>query len=766
MKRITLTSLACTALLAATASTFVLDATAATPNPNSAVVKERIFNDCPFSTVTVVNNYPSLLSIEDAGLACSGFANLHNWTLSEDGVNGAAFDNNADFRISADLVISGTGNGESGIRISPWWSKDVDGRFNVRVPDGEIAAFGGRLPFYSFTSAHGLHYVRGETIYLEATYKPHGLNASSPATIEYRVTYQGQTYSSGALNFDEGNPAEDPPHGRWGMLNDGRVGGYLQAFMQPGNFASNVKATYSNIRFVICPIEPDPADAVTKERVFNDCPFTVLTVVNDYPNQISFNDAGLACSGFANMHVWTLSDDGRNETIFNNDDDFHIATDLVITGKGEGGLRVSPWFSHDVDGLFNVRSTDGEIACFGGRLPFYTFTGAHGLRYTPGETIRLGVTYRHNGLSAASPGTIQYDLTYQGVSYSSGPLSFDEGNPSEDPPRGRWGILNDARVGGHMKAFMTPGDFTATTNATFTNIVYESGVKATVDVDPNTLNLRAGGRFVTAYIEPEAPYAAADIDVHSLRLNGWTGPAAGTAVLGDHDGDGIADLAVKFPRMAVHESSGQSGEVTITGEVGGACFAGSDQVRIVAVRRPSSGEVVARGSTTTVRWEQVSGNSAAIHYSLDDGDSWMLVAEGLPNSGSYDWAVPDVQCATARIAVVVDDGTQEAAGISDRFSIDAVVGVGDGMITFALSGTVPNPSKGGAFNVRFSLPDGKRATLSLFDVSGRRLASREVGVMGAGRHTVTLAQRLPAGLYMVRLDREGMSLKSRAAVVR
>ena len=44
-----------------------------------------------------------------------------------------------------------------------------------------------------------------------------------------------------------------------------------------------------------------------------------------------------------------------------------------------------------------------------------------------------------------------------GTSYTSGPLNMDEANPSEDPPHGRWGILNDARVGGHMKAFMTPG---------------------------------------------------------------------------------------------------------------------------------------------------------------------------------------------------------------------------------------------------------------------------------------------------------------------
>jgi hypothetical protein len=42
------------------------------------------------------------------------------------------------------------------------------------------------------------------------------------------VTQGATTYSSGALAFDQGNPAEDPPYGLWGMLNDARVGGFFQ----------------------------------------------------------------------------------------------------------------------------------------------------------------------------------------------------------------------------------------------------------------------------------------------------------------------------------------------------------------------------------------------------------------------------------------------------------------------------------------------------------------------------------------------------------
>lgn len=221
---------------------------AATPDPTSVLFNLRVFNDCPGSTVTTTNNYPSLVAIEDQGLFCNGFANLHNWHFSEDGVSEAVFNNDAHFRFSADLVISGTGNGEAGLQVAPWWSHNVDGRFNVRSTDGEIACFGGRLPFYSFTGNYGLHYVKGEVIGLEIIYTPNDLSETNPATIEYIVNYGG-SYSSGLLPFDMGNPAEDPPYGLWGMLNDARVGGYCQLFMDPGNDESGVRTEWQNIRY-------------------------------------------------------------------------------------------------------------------------------------------------------------------------------------------------------------------------------------------------------------------------------------------------------------------------------------------------------------------------------------------------------------------------------------------------------------------------------------------------------------------------------------
>lgn len=118
-------------------------ATVANATIDSAVLNLRVFNDEPGSSLTTFNNYPALVEISDTRFSSVGFANLHNFHLADAGVE-HAFANNEAFSFSADLTISGGNNGEAGLQLAPWWSHNVDGRFNFRTTDGEIAAFGGR----------------------------------------------------------------------------------------------------------------------------------------------------------------------------------------------------------------------------------------------------------------------------------------------------------------------------------------------------------------------------------------------------------------------------------------------------------------------------------------------------------------------------------------------------------------------------------------------------------------------------------------------
>jgi len=227
----------------------------ATPVPNSAVLHLRVFNDCPISILNTVNAFPGSIVIDDQNATapfCVGFANLHTWRFSTDGVNALPLQNGDTFEYSCVVVLNGVGEG--GISLSPWWSPDADGLFNVRTTDGEIACFGGRMPFFSFTAAFGLHYVNNTPIQLGISYIPNGLSSVSPAQVVYNVRYASTNYTSGLINFDQGNPAEDPPHGQWGALNPWYAGGHVKMFVQTVGQPHGMTATWSDVQYNAGPV--------------------------------------------------------------------------------------------------------------------------------------------------------------------------------------------------------------------------------------------------------------------------------------------------------------------------------------------------------------------------------------------------------------------------------------------------------------------------------------------------------------------------------
>jgi hypothetical protein len=93
---------------------------------------------------------------------------------------------------------------------------------------------------------------------------------------------------------------------------------------------------------------------------------------------------------------------------------------------------------------------------------------------------------------------------------------------------------------------------------------------------------------------------------------------------------------------------------------------------------------------------------------------------------------------------------------------------GPGAATFALVGAWPNPSPGDLLDVTFALPTSAPARIVLLDVGGRRVTGLEVGMMGPGQHSVSLAKgrHLPAGLYFVRLSQGENARTIRVAVLR
>ena len=245
--------------IALAAGVFAVEA-AATPAVNGALLKTRIFNDCPISTLATVNTYPAEISFREAELICFGFANLHNWSFSADGgMTEAVFNNGDSFVFGATVVVSGANvnGGEGGLRLSPWWGQDTEGRFNVRIPDGEVACFGGVLPFYSFTGSHGIHYVAGQPIRLEVYYNPYHNSAAFPGQVKYRCYWMGVWYDSGWLPFGNCTPGEEI-HGCYGIMDNARAGGYAQHRLTNGQFPAENLTNFFDVVFAEQPVATLP----------------------------------------------------------------------------------------------------------------------------------------------------------------------------------------------------------------------------------------------------------------------------------------------------------------------------------------------------------------------------------------------------------------------------------------------------------------------------------------------------------------------------
>ncbi|HUU82176.1 MAG TPA: PEP-CTERM sorting domain-containing protein [Phycisphaerae bacterium] len=228
---------------------------------------------------------------------------------------------------------------------------------------------------------------------------------------------------------------------------------------------------------------PAVTSALVHPRIWNDDSDSVLVTGNTYANppnsgSIFFDDSVLDGDGaggeWANRHMFRFSDNGITDAVFSNDDLFQFSADVTVTGpaNSEAGLEIAPWWSHDVGGGLTVITGNGEIAAFGGRMPFYSFTSNYGITYTKGETVGLSMEYYPPALTPYGKGWVRYGVIDEGTSYSSGWLSFDQANPAEDPPYGVWGILNDARAGGYTLPQIVVGDPTNWSRTDFDNIAY------------------------------------------------------------------------------------------------------------------------------------------------------------------------------------------------------------------------------------------------------------------------------------------------------
>jgi hypothetical protein len=126
-------------------------------------------------------------------------------------------------------------------------------------------------------------------------------------------------------------------------------------------------------------------------------------------------------------------------------------------------------------------------------------------------------------------------------------------------------------------------------------VYYVTKIPATINIDPDALNLRSKGKWITAYIELSEGYGVSNINVSTILLNDTIPVEPKPIAIGDYDNDTVPDLMVKFDRKQVikyimanvdmsrlYEERFMTITLTVTGKLkNGTPFQGSDTVKII-----------------------------------------------------------------------------------------------------------------------------------------------------------------------------------------
>ncbi len=110
----------------------------------------------------------------------------------------------------------------------------------------------------------------------------------------------------------------------------------------------------------------------------------------------------------------------------------------------------------------------------------------------------------------------------------------------------------------------------------------QTSIVARIKFEPQTLNKKSRGKWVSVEIQLPKQYKASDIDISSIRLEGTVHAEAKPHSL-ENRGNGASKLEVNFKRSAVIAvlPAGKKVPVHVTGNVGATAFEGVDIIKVI-----------------------------------------------------------------------------------------------------------------------------------------------------------------------------------------
>lgn len=175
---------------------------------------------------------------------------------------------------------------------------------------------------------------------------------------------------------------------------------------------------------------------------------------------------------------------------------------------------------------------------------------------------------------------------------------------------------------------------------------------------------------------------------------------------------------------------------------------------------PDGGETWEQNSTHTVTWEDNLDEKVKIEL-YKDGALNLTISDSTESDSLYDWDIPADQA-------VGDDYSIKITSVDDSTVTDesnAVFSIIPGTAISLASEKIPFSInlKYYSSKISFQIPnfggnDYPHVSLKIYDTKGKQIKTLVDGTLRTGRHSVNFDEkRLPAGLYICRLETEGFS---------
>lgn len=175
----------------------------------------------------------------------------------------------------------------------------------------------------------------------------------------------------------------------------------------------------------------------------------------------------------------------------------------------------------------------------------------------------------------------------------------------------------------------------------------------------------------------------------------------------------------------------------------------------VKILSPDGDEVCGIGKEYPIKWNSNNIQFVNIDYSIDNGATWISIAQNYQSNGLYNWTVPNTPSSQALMKITNADTLTVWDISNNNFIITEVTGVNENNEipqNFSLFQNYPNP-----FNptttISFNILKEGLVNLSIYNALGEKKAEIVNEVMNAGMHNITFnASNLASGVYFYKIS--------------